>query len=299
VLTIGDIIRTNRVQQKITQEELSFGICTTSNLSRIENGTQIPSRIKYEAFMERLGVAPDVFPSFLSDREIEMFRLKHRISRCVDAEQYEEAERLLEKLEPYTKNERIYEQYVQFMCTVMRGRSGQYPPEQALQEMLEVVRLSVKDISPDRIIHQALSKDDILMIRSLAIFYKNAGMQEIGIEYLYAVKEYIERKVRDDEGISPLYTATLHTLTNWLGLSGRHDEVLNLCDIGIKRCIDYGAYFSFSALLFNKGYALVMLGRKDEARKFLQEAYYTSRARGRMDLCEIMTKFADEHGVEL
>jgi tetratricopeptide (TPR) repeat protein len=116
---------------------------------------------------------------------------------------------------------------------------------------------------------------------------------------MYAFKDYIERKVVDDAGISALYTSILHSLTNGVGQKGNHDEVIRLCEAGIKRCVEYGAYFSFASLLFNKGYALALLGRKDEARKYLQEAFYLNRARGKLQSCEINKKFADEHGIEL
>jgi len=54
MLKIGDIIRTNRIEKRISQETLAYGICSVSNLSRIENGLQNPSRAKYEKLIMKM-----------------------------------------------------------------------------------------------------------------------------------------------------------------------------------------------------------------------------------------------------
>lgn len=39
--TIGEVLREARERQKYSQEEVCYGICTPSTLSRIENGVQV------------------------------------------------------------------------------------------------------------------------------------------------------------------------------------------------------------------------------------------------------------------
>jgi tetratricopeptide (TPR) repeat protein len=173
------------------------------------------------------------------------------------------------------------------------------PPEEVLETMERAARLTIKDYSQRYILRQVLSKDEISLLDDLAEAYFNVGRQDEAMVLAYALKDYIERKVVDDAGISGIYTSILHGLTNWVGQRGNYDEVIRLCEVGIKRCIEYGAYFSFASMLYNKGYALAMLGRKGEARKYLQEAYYLNRARGKLQSCEINKKFADEQGIEL
>lgn len=53
--SMGQMVRRIRVEQGMTQEVLADGICTTSYLSRVEHGSQIPSRQIYQSLMERLG----------------------------------------------------------------------------------------------------------------------------------------------------------------------------------------------------------------------------------------------------
>lgn len=296
MINIGEIVRVNREEQGISQEELCFGICSVSNLSRIENGTQIPSRATYEALMQRMGLPPEIYPSFLNERELETYRLKHEINEKFKAGKYDESEILLDKLENAPKLERIYRQFAMFVRAILL-RKNNGDPADVLEAMKQVVEASVKDFEPKRILRYVLTKDEMNMLNNLATSYYESGDQSYGIEILYAIKDYIERRVVDNKGISPTYTTILFNLSNWVGLKGRYKEVLKLCDIGIPNCIEYGSYFSFAGLLFNKGYALVMLDRKEEAQKYIQEAYYIDRARNELSLCEITKNFADEHGI--
>ncbi|MCL2222700.1 MAG: helix-turn-helix domain-containing protein [Oscillospiraceae bacterium] len=298
MLSIGEIIRSSRIDQSISQETLCFGICSASNLSRIENGEQVPTRITYEALLERLGQAPEVYPSFLDDRELEAFRLKHQINQSLRTEDFDKAEMLVNKLNSMGKLERVYEQLILHVQALLMKNKG-IDSKDILDAMKKVAAMSIKNFSPGGILRYLLSKDDLTILNNLAISYYEAGEHDTAIEILYAVKEYIERKVVDDEGISPLYAAILHPLTNWVGMKGLHKEVVALCDIGIKRCVEYGAYRSFAALLFNKGYALVMLEEHDEAKKYLQEAYYVSRATGDTKSCKIFMSFAVKQGLVL
>ena len=51
---IGDYIRDTRLRRGYTQEQLSFGICTTASLSRIETGAQAPGKHILDALMNVL-----------------------------------------------------------------------------------------------------------------------------------------------------------------------------------------------------------------------------------------------------
>ena len=69
---IGDYIREIRLRKGYTQEDVSFGICTSATLSRIENGAQTPGRYILDKLMERLGMENSVFNIFVSKEEMEL-----------------------------------------------------------------------------------------------------------------------------------------------------------------------------------------------------------------------------------
>lgn len=53
--TLGDTIRELRKRANITQEELADGICSPVSISRIENGTQMPSGTILDGILQKLG----------------------------------------------------------------------------------------------------------------------------------------------------------------------------------------------------------------------------------------------------
>ncbi|MDR2599807.1 MAG: helix-turn-helix domain-containing protein [Oscillospiraceae bacterium] len=295
---VGDIIRVNRIQKGKSQEELSNGICSTSNLSRIENNAQIPSRATYEKLMERLGLDPNVYPSFRNEQEVEAFRLKHKIIRLIFLGNFTEAEELLNELENIPKLGREYKQYILY-AHVLLSRQKEDDKFEILSRLKNIAKMSMKDYSADNIFNQIFTIDEIHILNSLAISCDETGNTSEAIDLLYALKKYIETKIVDDDSISPLYTTILYNLSKYVGLNGRHNEVIKLCDIGIPRCIDYGAYLNFAGLLFNKGFALVMLDKKEEAKEYLQESYYINRARKKYDSCKIVEEFAKAHKIRL
>lgn len=52
----GQLIKYTRQQQKLKQDDVAFGICTPSYLSRIENGVVIAEYALYELLFDRLGI---------------------------------------------------------------------------------------------------------------------------------------------------------------------------------------------------------------------------------------------------
>ena len=59
IYRIGARIKEERVRQKLSQEDLCYGICAVSTLSRIETGIQKPSLKVEEALLERLGCSTE------------------------------------------------------------------------------------------------------------------------------------------------------------------------------------------------------------------------------------------------
>jgi len=298
MITIGELIRTNRVQQGISQEYLSYGICSVSSLSRIENGLQMPSRANFDALTERMGLSTELFPSFMNDREVEAFKLKHQINQKLIAARNDEAEILLNRLCAMPKLERKYIQFTMYARAVLsRQRNGK--PEDVLKSLKEAAKLSIRETAPEKIPQQFLSMDELSILNNLAIAHYDNDMQQEGIDILYALKEYIERKVADKESVAPMYTAILFNLSKWIGLKGFYYETIKLAEIGIQHCIEYGAYFTFAQLLFNKGYALLMLGQEQEAKEYILQAYYIQKARGIQAACNAYNEFAREHNIDL
>lgn len=58
----GEVIKRLRKSKGLTQEELAFGICSVSTLSKIENGRQTPHYSTFKALLRRVDISLDEDP---------------------------------------------------------------------------------------------------------------------------------------------------------------------------------------------------------------------------------------------
>lgn len=304
MLGIGEIIRVNRKTVGYSQEELCYGICSVSSLSKIENGEQVPTRGTFEALMQRMGMSAGVYPSFLNDADKEAYELQHDFNEMYAQGNYDKAEEILNKLSAIKGLDKVYDQDI-LMCRVLIEQRRGLNAADAVKELEKIANFFIKDFSKDfsveKIRMRALTKTEINLLNALAAAYSRADDDKMAIKIWYELSIYIESKVYDREGFAVVYTKLLHNLARAVGLSGDDEEAVRLCDKGIRDCIRYNRYTYFDNLLYNKGYGLMNLGREEEAHQCIREAYYIRSALGKTHggRLEAIKKFADEKGIKL
>ncbi len=95
----GEEIRRLRIERGLSQEQLVEGICSPSTLSRIENGSQVPSNRILRLLMERLDGPGYSYAHFLSPLEFNQEVLKEDLLEAMEYGDMEKAIELLQKLE--------------------------------------------------------------------------------------------------------------------------------------------------------------------------------------------------------
>lgn len=66
---IGSFIKRKRKELKVTQDEISNGICSISYLSKIENNQIVPKDFYVKEIMSRLDIEDDVYTKSIKDKE--------------------------------------------------------------------------------------------------------------------------------------------------------------------------------------------------------------------------------------
>ncbi|MCL2603135.1 MAG: helix-turn-helix domain-containing protein [Defluviitaleaceae bacterium] len=292
----GEIIRTIRNQKGMSQDALADGICDISTLSRIENNHQEPHPNLRDLLLERLGIPPSLFPSSKAKYDIKLLELKYEINQQLIHGRHDKVKRLLAEIERIPNLDFIYLQHIKYVRAIMLMKNK---PKEAFEALKEAASMSVKDLSPDKIMEQVLTQDEINMFRNMAICLERMEKNCDAVKMLYALKKYIEIKINDKEGIAPTYAAILFSLSSWEGKAENREEALWLCEEGINCCVEYGTYFSYAGLLYNRAYNLIKLGRKDEAHDSTKCAYYLCKVRDNQVQYEHVKSFAEEHGIVL
>lgn len=272
VYVVGDFLRETRLRKGYTQEEVSYGICTTASLSRIENGAQKPGRLILEKLFERLGTENNLFNSFVSKEEMELYLEIQTLIRNVTDGDLQRIEEQIDIVDKLTKNTSELERQSLFWAKGELATQKYGNDCEAMDCFMKAVQITLPDFDgKNPLRNHLLSFDEITIINSIAVRHGENGDLLTAIQLDMWLKEYMENKIIDGRMKTAKYPMILYNLSYWLGEENCHNEALKMAEQGVDFCVKYGNLPAFPILMFNQGAALAELERYDEAKKcFLQ-----------------------------
>ena len=111
---LGDTIHTIRVKLNVTQKELAEGICSQSQISKIEKGEISPYIDTLVKIANRLGMDPNYFINQICKEQYEFVEhSKVKIREYTKKKEYVEVKRLISRLEKHPSFKNLEE--VQFL----------------------------------------------------------------------------------------------------------------------------------------------------------------------------------------
>lgn len=291
VYVVGDFLRETRMRKGYTQEEVSYGICTPASLSRIENGAQKPGRLILEKLFERLGTENNLFNSFVSREEMELYSAIQNLIRDITDEDVTKLKEHISIVENLATDASELEHQCLYFAKGELARQKDKDDKKAMEMYMKAIHITLPDFdgkSPLR--NNLLTFDEIMIINSIAILYSNDEKNIMNAIHLDMwLKEYMENKIVDGKMKTAKYPIILYNLSCWLGVENCHAEALKMAEQGINFCIEYGNLAFFPLLILNKGVALAELNQLDEAKQYLHQAVTVLSAVKRMDLVKIVT----------
>ncbi len=95
---LGIIIKELRKKKNMSQSELCHGICSQSQISKIEKGIIYPSSILLYQLSERLGIDPNYIFTLTKNKKIKYIENVKCVMRdCVKQKQYNELYEIVKK----------------------------------------------------------------------------------------------------------------------------------------------------------------------------------------------------------
>lgn len=275
--TIGEILRDTRERRRCSQEEVCYGICTPSTLSRIENGMQIPSRRTLEALMQRLGITDNLYTVYMGKEEMELYQTGKRLMRSIGHGAYTDAEHLVQQLEQKLKhterrecNAGMEKQYILFARAILQKHKGA-KREEVLEMMVEAAQITMPDFDGVRVKNRFLTFQEITILNNISCIYHEMGRIVEAFRIIVVLKEYMEEHIIDEEEKAKKYPMIIQNMVSWLSQEGKYKDALNLCESGLNCCIEHGKMKVFPMLLYNKSALLAETGQLEKSRKcFLQ-----------------------------
>lgn len=297
---IGDYIRDTRLRRGYTQEQLSFGICTTASLSRIETGAQAPGKHILDALMERLGIGDKIFDVLVSKEDMVIFEKIQDVTRSIAAgeegtQQLKENIQGLEQLMEKKHQNNLYMQYLTFAKGILKKRNGGSFDE-IMEMFMSAIHMTLPNfdgVTPNG--NNLLTFHEIAIIDNIAILYAKQKMMKEALGLGYWLKEYMEKTFIDGKEKAARYPMILYNLCNWLGNLERYEESEQVAETGVNFCIEYGNLVAFPRLLFNKGCALASLGKREEAVKIFQQTAAIFLATRQERMARMTVELCKEH----
>lgn len=297
MVQIGMLIKNERKNQNITQEDLCDGICEVSTLSKIENGRQEPNLSTFTCLMQRLGLPSDRYRCLVSRDDFEIQDLIYEIKRHHVANRYDKVKELLTKLEQYADpKDRIVKQYIMFIWATVHSKEdpSESTARTVMDELTKALHITKPKIDLEELNRELLSIQELEVLNAIANTYYKINETELALDIFLQLLKYLQKHCIKLEDIGKMMPMVTYNYSRILGLTERYQDSLKICEMGLEYCREYGRTLLVGPLLCNKGCALCELGRKPEGIKVFQECYFVQKALNREEDAETLVRCAWE-----
>jgi len=248
---LGIIIKELRMKKNISQSELCHGICSQSQISKIEKGMIYPSSILLYQLSERLGIDPNNIFALTQNKRLKYVEnVKYVIKDCLKQKQYKELYEIVKKEKNLnnfqTKEEKQFLIWHEAIAIFMVDRSI----KTALDLLNNALKLTLTN-------SDFLSEREIDIMQTMAIFYAENKNYEKGINILRRCLTNFNKLdfPRDKE----IKLKIILNLAKCLDSTFQHEEAIKYLDKGIKLAINLNTLYLLGELFYLKGQYLLKI----------------------------------------
>ena len=248
---LGIIIKELRMKKNISQSELCHGICSQSQISKIEKGMIYPSSILLYQLSERLGIDPNNIFALTQNKRLKYVEnVKYVIKDCLKQKQYKELYEIVKKEKNLnnfqTKDEKQFLMWHEAIAVFMVDKSI----KTALDFLNHALKLTLTN-------SDFLSEREIDIMQTMAIFYAENKNYEKSINILRRCLTNFNKLdfPRDKE----IKLKIILNLAKCLDSTYQHEEAIKYLDKGIKLAINLNTLYLLGELFYLKGQYLLKI----------------------------------------
>lgn len=261
--SIGRIIKTLRKSLRITQKGLSEGICTQAEISRIENGANMPYADTLYRIALRLGVDVNYFFEYAHTPRLDYIKDTFTLLRSmVNEDKYEEIERLVKsELKNPLFSPPVYQQFLLWH----KGMVEHYiyhRPKKAIKQLWEAIEVYQETTG--------YTETQIEILITLGNIYSEITEYDKSIDMYYDCLEQLKKLARITN--LSIEARILYNLALTLSKKGRDDLAIEPCKQGIKLCRKEKDLYIFGELYYQLGYSLWKIQHIVQAKESLETA---------------------------
>ncbi|MBJ3790087.1 helix-turn-helix domain-containing protein [Bacillus sp. OA1] len=248
---LGITIKELRIKKNISQSELCHGICSQSQISKIEKGMIYPSSILLYQLSERLGIDPNNIFALTQNKRLKYIEnVKYVIKDCLKQKQYKELYEIVKKEKNLnnfqTKDEKQFLMWHEAIAVFMVDKSI----KTALDFLNTALKLTLTN-------SDFLSEREIDIMQSMAIFYAENKEYEKSINILKRCLTNFNKLdfPRDKE----IKLKIMLNLAKCFDFTYQYEEAIKYIDKGIKLAINLHTLYLLGELFYLKGQCLLKM----------------------------------------
>ena len=248
---LGIIIKELRKKKNMSQSELCHGICSQSQISKIEKGMIYPSSILLYQLSERLGIDPNNIFALTQNKRLKYVEnVKYVIKDCLKQKQYKELYEIVKKEKNLnnfqTKDEKQFLMWHEAIAIFMVDKSI----KTALDFLNNALKLTLTN-------SDFLSEREIDIMQTMAIFYAENKEYEKSINiFKRCLTNFNKLDFPRDKEIK---LKLMLNLAKCFDFTYQHEEAIKYIDKGIKLAINLNTLYLLGELFYLKGQCLLKM----------------------------------------
>ncbi|MCC2505002.1 helix-turn-helix domain-containing protein [Bacillus cereus] len=253
---LGITIKELRIKKNISQSELCHGICSQSQISKIEKGVIYPSSILLYQLSERLGIDPNNIFALTQNKKLKYVEnVKCVIKDCLKQKQYNELYEIVKK----EKDEKNFQAKEDKQFLLWHEAIAIFEANRSIKTALKLLnnalKLTVTNID-------FLSEREIDILQTMSIFYAENKEYDKSITILKRCLNNFNKLdfPRDKE----IKLKIIYNLAKNLSYTYQYEEAIKYIDKGIQLAINLNTFYLLGELYYGKGSNLLKLKQYNE-----------------------------------
>ncbi|MGM1741758.1 helix-turn-helix domain-containing protein [Bacillus cereus group sp. BceL177] len=248
---LGITIKELRIKKNISQSELCHGICSQSQISKIEKGVIYPSSILLYQLSERLGIDPNNIFALTQNKKLKYVEnVKCVIKDCLKQKQYKELYEIVKK----EKNENNFQSTEDKQFLIWHEAIAIFMVDKSIKTALDFLNNALKLTVTNS---DFLSEREIDIMQTIAILHGENKEYEKSINILRRCLTNFNKLdfPRDKE----IKLKLMLNLAKCFDFTYQHEEAIKYIDKGIKLAINLNTLYLLGELFYLKGQCLLKM----------------------------------------
>lgn len=247
---INELLYLLRIDKKVKQKKLCWGLCSQGTYCRYEYGERMPDSLLLNAIMQRMGKSTDKLTTILSIGEYRYYLWKRNALAAVSQEDMDELDRLLKEpiASKLTINKVLQKQFLYRMQALVA-----YYKDADISRGISLLEKAIDLTIPNMQYHSLdwfqISIDEMHIMLELANFRIKGNRSEESKTMLLQIVEYTEKNYDDYEAKVKVLPRAVKLLYPLLMEEEKYEEAMKLCKKAVDLLLWQGVLYDLAELL--------------------------------------------------